>query len=196
MINGELRSKLMNNSRNNKFGWRGNGVTRQIKSSNITLKLRLKMVGRKPVASALGVFLFNECKVKRDVTGSGGEFRRLLPATLEKTSFLLATSLSNVPIFLAKLRHTRALQSKNPPGTESATAVSSHSIRLQYHSLEGPPRFLSLPGPFPYLGHFALNCDDGVSTQISRVFHRSSTLTLQFLDINGPPISLRHLATF
>lgn len=49
----------------------------------------------------------------------------------------LATSLSNVPIFLAKLRHTRAHRSKNPPGTESATAVSSHSIRLQYHS-RGP----------------------------------------------------------
>lgn len=49
----------------------------------------------------------------------------------------LATSLSNVPIFLAKLRHTRAHRSKNPPGMESATAVSSHSIRLQYHS-RGP----------------------------------------------------------
>lgn len=142
------------------------------------------------VATALGSFLFNECKVKRDVTGSGGEFRRLLPATLEKTSFLLATSLSNVPIYsqqsCATLERSKAKihLAQNRPRLFLRILSGFNTI------LEDPPRFLSLLGPFPYLGHFALNCDDCIDRvePPHRVFHRSSTLTLRFLDINGPPI--------
>lgn len=124
----------MNNSRNNKLNAIESREERR-SASNKIFEYRVKIASENG-GNCSGQFSFS-MSVKLSgmllglVVNLAGCYQLRSRRDLVSTSYF---PLERSYILLAKLRHTWALQSKNPPGTESATAVSSHSIRLQYHS--------------------------------------------------------------
>lgn len=140
------------------------------------------------VATALGVFLFNECKVKRDVTGSGGEFRRLLPATLEKTSFLLQLLPSRTFLYT----RSKVAPHLSAPKQKSSWHRIGHGCFFAFYPASIPfSRVLHDFSPFLLVRfHIQATSRSIVTTTVStapsqplaasRVFHRSSTPTLRF----------------